>query len=219
MALAMKQAGCHQVILGIETGNAKIAERMGKPITRERYLEAVEISHRHGIEVRGSFIIGHMGETWETMEDTLNFAIEMDCDLFQLSINTPYPGTALYNEAKKNGMLIHQDWYRYGQGQVLIDQPQLSTEDIYKFERLAFRKFYLRPKPMYRLLKRLTSFRHIRDYLLAAYILLLGQSGSDRKDWSCWMNLKEEDYLDLILDNQDEILRLTYELRQESFAT
>ena len=219
MASAMKQAGCHQVILGIETGNAKIAERIGKPITRERYIEAVEISHRHGIEVRGSFIIGHMGETWATMEDTLNFAMELDCDLFQLSINTPYPGTALYNEAKTEGTLIHQNWYKYGQGQVLIDQPQLSIEDIHRFERLAFRRFYLRPKPIYRLLKRLASFRHIRDYLLAVYILILGQTGKDSKNWDCWMDLNEEDFLDLKLDNQEEILRLTYELRQESFTT
>lgn len=215
MASVMKKAGCHQVILGVETGNAKIAKRMGKPITQERYIEAVKIAHRHGLEVRGSFIIGHMDETWETMEDTLNFALELDCDLFQLSINTPYPGTQLYSEAMERGMLIHQDWYKYGQGQVLIDQPQLPIEDIYRFERLAFRRFYLRPKAIYRLLKRFSTFRHIRDYLLAAYVLLLGKSKADEGNMGCWMNLKEEDYLDLEFENDDEVLRLTYELRQE----
>ena len=68
------------------------------------------------------------------------------------------------------------------------------------------------------MLKRLTTFRHIRDYLLAIYVLLLGQSRKDWKEWDCWMNLKEEDYLDLNIENQDEVLRLTYELRQESFV-
>jgi anaerobic magnesium-protoporphyrin IX monomethyl ester cyclase len=219
LASNMKQAGCHQVILGVETGNSQIAERMGKPIARERYIEAIEIAHRNGLEVRGSFIIGHMGETWETMEDTLNFAMELDCDLFQLSINTPYPGTALYNEAVQQGMLEHQDWYKYGQGEVIINQPQLPTKDIYRFYKYAFRKFYLRPKPIYRLLKRLTTFRHFRDYLLAAYVFLLGKSRKDWKEWHCWMNLNEEDYLDVDLENQEEVYRLTYELRQENFVS
>jgi anaerobic magnesium-protoporphyrin IX monomethyl ester cyclase len=218
LASIMKQAGCHQVILGIETGNIKIAERMGKPIAHERYQEAIHICHRHGIEVRGSFIIGHLGETWETMEDTCNLAMELDCDLLQLGINTPYPGTALYNEAVESGMLMHQDWYKYGLEEVIIEQPQLPNKEIYRFYNYAFRKFYLRPKPAIRMLKRLTTFRHIRDYLLAIYVLLLGQSRKDWKEWDCWMNLKEEDYLDLNIENQDEVLRLTYELRQESFV-
>jgi anaerobic magnesium-protoporphyrin IX monomethyl ester cyclase len=219
LASIMKRGGCHQVLLGIETGNAQIAERMGKTISRERYLEAVKIAHRNGLEVRGSFIIGHMGETWETMEDTLNFAMELDCDLFQLSINTPYPGTALYNEAAQQGMLMHRNWYNYGQGEVIINQPQLPAEDIYRFYQYAFRKFYLRPMPIFRLLKRLTTFRHLRDYLLAGYVFLLGKSKKDWKEWHCWMNLNEEDYLDLDLESPEEVFRLTYELRQKEFIS
>ena len=65
----------------------------------------------------------------------------------------------------------------------------------------------------------LTNVRNIRDYLLAAYVFLLGKT---RKDWeklTCWMDLKEEDYWDLELENQEEVLRLTYELRQKEFVT
>jgi radical SAM superfamily enzyme YgiQ (UPF0313 family) len=85
--------------MGVETGNAEIAKRIGKPIDRDVYIEAIRIAHRHGIEVRASFIVGNMDETRQTMEDTLNFAMEIDTDLFQLNISTPYPGTALYAEA------------------------------------------------------------------------------------------------------------------------
>src|ERR1700761_3860812 len=85
IAAAMKKAGCHQVLMGVETGSAKIAERIGKPIDHERYFEAIRIAHRNGIETRCSFIIGNMDETQETMMETLNFAMEIDTDLFQLS--------------------------------------------------------------------------------------------------------------------------------------
>lgn len=215
LASAMKRAGCHQVLMGIETGSDIIAKRIGKPIDRERYRRAVNIAHNHGIEVRGSFIIGNMDETWETMNESLNFAIELDIDLFQLNISTPYPGTALYKEAYERGLLKNADWYDYGQGKVLVNQPHLPDEEIYRFEKYAFRKFYLRPKSIYRMLKRITHFRHIRDYFYTAIILLLRQHKTiDERNWSCWKELKEEDYLDLELSEPTD-LRLTYQLRQE----
>ncbi len=215
MALAMRKAGCHQVLMGIETGSDKIAARIDKPIDRERYKLAVATAHRHGIEVRGSFIIGSMEETWETMEETLQFAIELDVDLFQLNISTPYPGTVLYREALEKGWLLDNDWYDYGQGKVLVGQPQLSNDDIYRFERYAFRRFYLRPKAAFRMLKRMTSLRHLSDYFTTALILLLGlQTKKDHRDWDCWKNLKEEDYFDLPVAEPAD-LRLTYQLRQE----
>jgi len=215
MAAAMKKAGCHQVLMGIETGNEHIAARIGKPIDRERYKEAVQIAHDHGLEVRGSFIIGNMDETWQSMEDTLNFAMELDIDLFQLNISTPYPGTALYNEAAHRGMLKHNDWYSYGQGEVLVEQPQLPTKEIYRFERYAFRRFYMRPKTMARMLARVVNFRQIRDLAIASMVLLLGKhkKGADEV-WDCWKNLREEDFFDVAKD-MPEPLRMTYMLRQE----
>lgn len=218
LAMAMKKAGCHQVLMGIETGSPVIAKRINKPIEHERYKETVEIAHKHGLEVRGSFIIGNMDETWETMEETLRFAIELDIDLFQLSISTPYPGTALYNEGVTRGWIKDFDWYHYGQGRVLVQQPQISEDDIYRFERYAFRKFYLRPKTMFRMLRRVVTPRQIRDYFLSASILLLGRHRKKRQnDWSGWLGLKEADFQDVTLDGADT-LRLTYELRQGTAA-
>lgn len=219
MAAAMKKAGCHQVLMGVETGNAHIAQRIGKPIDRERYLEAVRIAHRHGLEVRSSFIIGSMDETWASMEDTVNFAIALDTDLFQLSISTPYPGTALYAEAAGKGWLRHRNWYSYGQGEVIVDQPQITAEEIYRFERYAFRKFYLRPLAIRRMLRRITTWRHLRDMVLAATILLLGKHRKKGGySWDCWRDLNEEDFLDLDLGVDEVPQRLTFQLRQSALA-
>lgn len=216
MALAMKKAGCHQVLLGIETGSDKIAKRIGKPIDKERYRDAVRIAHDHGMEVRGSFILGNMDETWETMKETLEFAIEIDLDIFQPTISTPYPGSALYKEAVDRGLLKNKNWYEYGQGTVLVDQPQITDEEIYRFERYAFRRFYLRPRAIYRLARRITRFRHVRDYVLSAVILLFGlHRRQDKRNWECWKGLTEEDFFDREI-KEPEHVRLTYELRQET---
>ncbi len=218
IAAAMHKAGCHQVLVGVETGSPKIAKRIGKEIDFKRYKEAVRIAHRHGMEVRGSFILGNMDETLDTMKETLAFALDMDIDLFQPTISTPYPGTALYKEAVEKGWLKNNNWYRYGQGEVLISQPQIADEKILEFERSAFRKFYLRPKSIYRMLRRITNLRHIRDYISAAIILLFGlHKKQDERNWECWKNLKEEDFFDRQIKEHDGV-RLTYQLRQETFS-
>lgn len=219
MAAAMKKAGCHQVLMGVETGSAEIAKRIGKPIDRQRYKDAVRVAHEQGLEVRGTFIIGNMDETAASMRETLEFALELDIDLFQLSISTPYPGSMLYKEAAERGALLSTDWYQFGQGQVLVDQPQISADEIYAFERHAFRRFYLRPKSVLRMIRRTVTPRQIRDSALAALVLLLGRhrkaGGKDK--WQCWKSLREEDFLDLTL-TEPSSPRLTFELRQGAEA-
>ena len=218
LAKALKKSGCHQVLMGIETGSAKIAKRIGKPIEKQRYKEAVKIAHNNGLEVRGSFIVGSLDETRETMMETLDFAIDLDIDLMQLNISTPYPGTALYKELVEKGMLRHKDWNTYGQEEIVYNQLHLTDKDIYDFITYAYRKFYLRPKPIFRLLKRVTSFRLVRDYLNTARLLLFSRFKVEgRENWECWKDLKEEDFLDRKIPKSKHV-RLTHQLRQERFV-
>ena len=213
IAAAMKQAGCHQVLIGVESGDDQILENIRKPIDKERYKKTVQIARDFGMEVRGSFIIGNAGETLKTMQTTLEFAKELDLDLFQLFIVTPYPGTQLYNWAIENGLLIHRNWDEYGQGTVLMRTPGLSEQEIYNFEEHAFRSFYLRPKQFARQLKRITSWRHIRDLFVGLYVLVVGEIMYKNPEWKCWSMWSEEDFLDLEVP-EPEKMHLTYELRQ-----
>lgn len=215
IAAAMKKAGCHQVLVGVETGSDIIAERIGKPIDRARYKRAVEIAHRHGLEVRASFIIGSLDETWDTMEDSLQMALELDFDFVQLFISTPYPGTAMYNEAMERGWLRAESWDAYGQARVLVDQPQIDAETIYRFERHFNRRFYMRRRFARRMLKRSLNPRHLRDYALAVPYLLMGMKSDPLAGkWACWENIKEDDHLDLQMQDTDG-LSLSYAIRTE----
>jgi len=218
IAAAMKAAGCHQVLVGVETGSSSIAERIGKPINHAKYRRAVDIAHRHGLEVRASFIIGSLGETWATMKDSLDMATTIDFDFVQLFISTPYPGTAMYKEAAEKGWLREASWDEYGQARVLVDQPQITEAEIYKFERHFNRRFYLRRRFVKRMLKRSVNPRHLRDYALAVPYLLLGvQSDPLAGKWDCWEGLHESDFLDLRLDGADT-LHLSYDVRTKGVA-
>jgi radical SAM superfamily enzyme YgiQ (UPF0313 family) len=214
IAQLMKAAGCHQVLVGIESGDERIMRNIGKPIDKKRYAEAVRIAHDFGIEVRGSFIIGNVGETWETMQASVDFARDLDLDLFQLNISTPYPGTQLYEYAVKTGTLISKKWSEYGQHTVLVRLEDLTADQIYAFERHAFRAFYLRPRIILRHIRRIARLRQVKDLFSTFLAIVLGHMEYRNPQWKSWNALTEEQFQDLPIA-APALPRLTFKLRQE----
>jgi anaerobic magnesium-protoporphyrin IX monomethyl ester cyclase len=215
MAQALKSAGCHQIMIGVETGSEAIMRNIGKVIRKDRYAEVVRIAHQHGIEVRAGFIIGNPGETWATMDESLRFAIALDVDFFQLSISTPYPGTELFRWALADGRLKHHDYKRYGQGEPIVRLDDLSDAQILAFERYAWRKFYLRPEVFLRQLRRVTTLRQLKDLYNAFSLLIMNRIINQGPDWAGWDRAGEEDHYDRPVTYR-EAVRLTYEVRRRS---
>ena len=215
IAKALKSVGCHQVMVGIETGSEKIAKVIRKPIDKEKYRELVRLAHKYDIEVRAGFIIGNLGETWETMKESLDFAIELDVDFFQLSIATPYPGTQLFKQAVEEGRIRHFDYKFYGQSKPLLRLDDITEDDIMRFEKYSWRKFYLRPKIMYRQLKRVRTLKHLKDLFSAFNLLIANKMLNPNPEWEEWDTATEAEQYDLTLDNvEDEALPLTFEIRR-----
>ena len=65
--------------------------------------------HELGIVIHGTFILGLPGETRETIQETLDFAKEINPHTIQVSLAAPYPGTFLYRQAKENGWLYNEE--------------------------------------------------------------------------------------------------------------
>lgn len=215
IAAALKSAGCHQIMVGIETGSEKIAKIIQKPINRSRYFALMETARKHGIEVRAGFIIGSLGENWATMQESLDFAIELDVDFFQLSVSTPYPGTQLFRQALEEDRLESLDFKYYGQSRSLVRLDDLSADDLKKFERYAWRHFYLRPRVFFRQLLRLTNLRQVRDLFSAVNLLYSSQRSGKVPRWQEWDEAIEETFLDLDLVPVDgDLKRLTFQVRK-----
>ena len=98
----MKEAGFVYVDFGIESGDPEVLKRIKKGITLDVSRRAVACARAAGLTVGGNFIIGHPGETPETARKTIRFAVELNCDFNAFGIMTPYPGTQVYEMAKKN---------------------------------------------------------------------------------------------------------------------
>ncbi len=82
-----------------------------------------------GIHVHGDFIIGLPGETKETIEKTINYAKELDCETIQVSMAHAYPGTELYDQGMTEGFLAGEAITDDGGHQLPhLQYPGLSSE-------------------------------------------------------------------------------------------
>ncbi|MBU4319202.1 MAG: B12-binding domain-containing radical SAM protein [Proteobacteria bacterium] len=129
----MKDAGCHTVLFGIESGNQEILNTVRKRIKIEQIKKAVEISKAAGLRVFGSFIVGLPGETHETLMDSHNLATELDI-LYGYHFLSPFPGTTLMEEIENYDLeILTDDWSRFDANQAIVRTSSLSPEDIIGF--------------------------------------------------------------------------------------
>ena len=97
---AMADAGARLLIVGFESGDPQILKNIKKGATVEMARAFVKNCKKVGIRVHGDFIIGLPGETQETIQRTIDFAKELDCETIQVSMAHAYPGTELYTVAR-----------------------------------------------------------------------------------------------------------------------
>lgn len=111
----MKQAGLWMISFGLESGNDRILAAAEKGTTVAQSRAAVEMASRLGIRTAGHFMFGLPGETEETMAETLALALSLPLDIAQFYAATPFPGTALYDDALEKG------WLKHGGGNAAAD--------------------------------------------------------------------------------------------------
>ncbi len=145
----MKEAGCYLIFFGLESGVQRLLDLIKKDITLEQQKKAIDLCKKVGIETWGSFILALPTETIEDSKKTINQAIKLDVDYVQFPICTPFPGTELYNICKKEGTILREDWDNFTTWDEIVYLPEGRTqEEIRNTVRLAYRKFYMRPKFM-----------------------------------------------------------------------
>jgi anaerobic magnesium-protoporphyrin IX monomethyl ester cyclase len=139
-----KKAGCVLFYIGVESGSAKVLKTLKKGINLEQVRTVIKWVKELGMEAIGSFIIGTPGETKEDVMKTINFARNSGIDFAQFTAMTPYPGTEIYEIAKREGLLITDDWSKFTTIKPVMRTNEMSTEEISGLVSLAYRKFYLR---------------------------------------------------------------------------
>jgi radical SAM superfamily enzyme YgiQ (UPF0313 family) len=107
---AMAEAGCFEASVGFESTNEKILKGMNKRFRREDVAEACSLLTRYGIRRMGFLLLGGPGETPESVEESLSFADSLDLELIKITVGMRiYPGTALADQAQKEGVIAPDD--------------------------------------------------------------------------------------------------------------
>ncbi|MDH5542004.1 MAG: B12-binding domain-containing radical SAM protein [Nitrospinota bacterium] len=146
---AFKEAGCWAILFGAESGVQANLNTLRKGTTVEQVRKGVREAKEAGLKVFTPFLIGIPGETRENLQKTIDFTLEIDPDVVNFHYLTPFPGTELHdNIAKYGSMSDDLTEYTY-QGGAFVPHS-MSRGEMAEMRNLAFRKFYTRPRFLFR---------------------------------------------------------------------
>jgi radical SAM superfamily enzyme YgiQ (UPF0313 family) len=143
----LKDNGLRLLVVGYESSNQKILHNIKKGMRVEVARRFAKDCRELGIRTHGTFILGLPGETRETIEETIRFAIEVNPHTIQVSLAAPYPGTFLHRQALANNWLVQEDaklLTERGIQVASLHYPHLSHSEIFQSVDDFYRRFYFR---------------------------------------------------------------------------
>jgi radical SAM superfamily enzyme YgiQ (UPF0313 family) len=130
----LRQAGLAAVKYGVESGNQKIVDDCGKRLNLQVLRDMVAYTHSLGIRTHLTFSFGLIGETRDTMKETLDLALELNPYTVQFSISTPFPGTSFYTYATEKNLLLTRDFSAYdGMSRSVVRADEVSADELEEF--------------------------------------------------------------------------------------
>ncbi len=178
----MKKAGCRLIVTGFESVDQDVLNRINKGVKMDKVDNYTNDAKKAGIKIHACFMAGNPGDTIETLNNSLNWAINKDFDTVQFFPLQVYPGTKAYEWAIQTGYIREQDYRNWvtpsGMHNMTINKNDkgLTYQECLDFCDEARRKFYLRPSYIfkkiitglfqpYELRKNIIGFLNIRKYL------------------------------------------------------
>ncbi len=160
---ALVEMGTYQVAFGIESGNEEILEILEKGCTKAQVRDAVRWAKEAGLEVWGYFLIGAPGETRARIEETIDFAIDLDVDIAKFHIIEPYPGSKIFYQLASRKLIDDYNYDNYGIHTGPVHHLEdVSCAEMLDLQKAAYRRFYLRPGKLLQHVLRLKSFNRLR---------------------------------------------------------
>lgn len=147
----LRSSGCQLIHFGVESGNQQTLNTMRKGTTVEQNARAIKWAKEAGISVAISLVIGYPGETPEMLKQTIDFIYKTKPDYVYMCEAVPYPGTELYDYAKKLGLELSKDWSQYHEQTQVFKNELLPLEKLEETKKEFYDSYF---SPMYYLSKK-----------------------------------------------------------------
>jgi radical SAM superfamily enzyme YgiQ (UPF0313 family) len=158
----LKKAGFRMLLYGLESASQKTLNMINKGVTVERMMKEIRWASKAGLEPHVTIMVGY---PWETREDAWNtfklakyFFEKGWARTLQVTVVIPYPGTKLFEQAKKEGWLKTVDWDDYDMKMPVMKTP-LPEEDVELMARRIYQLFFT---PGY-IVHRVLTIRSLED--------------------------------------------------------
>ena len=146
----LKNAGINWLALGIESGNAVVRKDVVKgKFTEVNIRDLVKKIQGYDINVIGNYIFGLPEDNFDTMQDTLDLSIDLNCEFSNYYSAMAYPGSKLYLDALQEGWELPSDYVGFSQ-HAYQTQPlptkHISAAEVLGFRDKAFLEYYTNDK-------------------------------------------------------------------------
>lgn len=185
----MALAGCTGVFVGFESmSDRNLSDARKKTPKTHDYARRVEILHRYGIQVNGSFVLGFDGDGPDVFSQTVDWVEQNRLECATFHILTPYPGTPLFRQMEAEGRILHRDWDLYDTAHVVFEPRGMTREELEEGYGWCYRRLFSHGSIWRR---RPDDWQSVPSYLAMSYLYkrsnwlwhLLIRSGMTHRVW------------------------------------
>lgn len=164
---ALTSAGLYYSACALESGSERIQKYMGKHLNIPRFLEGVRLLVKHGVLTHGFTMLGFPTETENDVAQTIDVTCNSELHTATFFTVTPYPGTEMYEIVKKShpeklAGIVYDDRDYTG---IMVNCSEIPDGLLFEYQRKAWRRFYLNPKRVYRIIRRYPNPMYLPAYL------------------------------------------------------
>lgn len=145
----LKRAGFNWLAFGIEAASDRVRKDVDKRFDQEDVYKTIRAVQAAGINVIGNFVFGLPEDDLESMQETLDLAIDLNCEFGNFYSAMAYPGSPLYNLAVQQNWPLPSTWSGYSQhayDTLPLPTRYLSASDVLRFRDHAFNVYFTNPK-------------------------------------------------------------------------
>ena len=151
-----REAGCFSWIIGFESVSQQTLDEVSKKTNKIiEYQKAINNIHNNRMSVIGYFVFGFDNDTKDVFENTLEMIKNLNIDVADFCILTPFPGTPLYNRLEKEKRIKSKDWAKYTMKNIVFEPKNMKSKELLNGVKKMYMEFYSYSYTIKRVLKSL----------------------------------------------------------------